>query len=109
MVTFGESVESIPANCFGGNSKIISVIIGSKVKSIGETAFYNCTNLTSVYYQGNKNGWGTISKVNTGLESVAVYYYASSDPYAVDSGLDSSDNYWYYDGDTTTPLVWERH
>ena len=51
-VTFGESVEKIPAYLFYVNSfyrpNIKSVIIGSNVTSIGEMAFYNCTGLTSV-------------------------------------------------------------
>ena len=54
-VTFGDTVEKIPAYLFCVSSssyipKIISVTIGENVNSIGDYAFYNCSGLTSMYY-----------------------------------------------------------
>ena len=54
-VIFGESVKSIPAYLFYTNSSsyapnLVSVTIGSKVESIGSSAFYNCRNLTEINY-----------------------------------------------------------
>ena len=65
-ITFGESVEKIPAYLFYINissysPNIKSVTIGSNVTSIGYSAFYNCTGLTSVYYAGDIAGWCGIS------------------------------------------------
>ena len=54
-VTFGDSVEKIPAYLFDTSNssyspKITSVTIGNSVTSIGERAFYNCSNLTEINY-----------------------------------------------------------
>ena len=52
-VTFGESVEKIPAYLFyvsysSYRPNVKSVLIGSNVTSIGDYAFYDCDGLTSV-------------------------------------------------------------
>ncbi len=53
-VTFGDSVEKIPAYCFYPYSdssyapKITSVVIGDSVTSIGSAAFSGCSSLTSM-------------------------------------------------------------
>ena len=47
-VTFGESVEKIPAYAFEGCTGLTSVTIGDSVTSIGESAFEDCTGLASV-------------------------------------------------------------
>ena len=55
-VTFGDSVEKIPARLFAVNDssryspKITSVTIGDNVTSIGERAFYGCSSLTEINY-----------------------------------------------------------
>ena len=53
VVTFGESVKSIPAHLFYTSSwsyspNLVSVTLGSNVESIGSSAFYNCNNLTEI-------------------------------------------------------------
>ena len=53
-VTFGESVQKIPAYLFYNNysssysPNVKSVVVGDSVTSIGGYAFYNCTSLTEV-------------------------------------------------------------
>ena len=42
---------------YSNTSKVKSVIIGNSVTSIGSYAFYDCTNLASVYYTGDIAGW----------------------------------------------------
>ena len=44
------TVTSIPADFFAGNSNLTSIVIGAGVTSIGERAFQNCYNLTSVTF-----------------------------------------------------------
>ena len=41
-------VTSIPKNAFKNNKKLTSIIIGNNVTSIGDYAFYGCTNLKTV-------------------------------------------------------------
>lgn len=47
-VTFGESVQKIPADAFCDCSGLTSVTMGTGVTSIGDRAFSGCTGLTSV-------------------------------------------------------------
>lgn len=66
-VTFGDSVEKIPAYLFYTNSSsyspnVTGVTIGTGVTSIGYEAFYNCSGLTSVTFE-DPSGW-QVSKTN---------------------------------------------
>ena len=60
---FGNEVESIPANCCSGMSKLTSVTIGNSVTSIGSSAFNGCSGLTSVIWNAktctNSGGFGS--------------------------------------------------
>lgn len=54
-VVFGENVEKVPAYLFEVGSEtaypnITSVLIGSKVKAIGDYAFYHCASIGSVKF-----------------------------------------------------------
>ena len=80
-VTFGESVEKIPASLFSvGNDppsyrpNIKSVTIGSNVTSIGGSAFRNCTGLKSIYYEGDIAGWCGISGLGAVMASGRTLY-----------------------------------
>ena len=57
--TFGDNVESIPANLCRGLSSLTDVTIPENVASIGRNAFYNCLGITSVVWNAKKCGdWG---------------------------------------------------
>ena len=78
-VTFGDSVEKIPAYLFYVSSSsyrpnIKSVTIGNSVTSIGYRAFYNCSGLTSVYYTGDVAGWCGISGLDGVMSSGRILY-----------------------------------
>ena len=64
--TFGEEVESIPDSlCFGMN-KLTSITIPNSVTSIGESAFDECTGLTSVMWNAkNCNNYNFGSNITT--------------------------------------------
>ena len=59
-ITFGDSVEKIPAYLFYTSNScrpnISNVSIGSNVTSIGDLAFYNCTGLTEINYNAKAVG-----------------------------------------------------
>ncbi|MDE6275276.1 MAG: leucine-rich repeat protein, partial [Clostridia bacterium] len=72
----GHNVTAINEKAFysisaGGNgilgiagSKLTSIDIPVSVTSIGDSAFYNCKKLVSIYYGGSMSGWNAISKGN---------------------------------------------
>ena len=54
-VVFGEGVKNIPDNFFSGKTALKSVVLSSSIESIGEKAFYSCTNLDSIVFPDNTN------------------------------------------------------
>jgi hypothetical protein len=60
--------------CFCGSLKSLSM--QNSVNSIGEDAFFMCTDLTDIYYGGSKNNWNatSIDTGNTPLISATVHY-----------------------------------
>ena len=97
MITSGNSIGN---SAFYNCSSLTSVVIGGSVTSIGDWAFVACSSLTSVYYQGTASEWSAISiasNLNYDLTNATRYYYSETEP--TEEG-----NYWHYvDGEVT---VW---
>ena len=95
-VTFGDSVEKIPAYLFYVNyssyrPNIKSVTIGNSVTSIGGSAFYNCTGLieinwnavsvsdfssgSNVFYNAGTAGDGITVTFGDGVEKIPAYAF----------------------------------
>ncbi|MDD6483226.1 MAG: leucine-rich repeat protein [Clostridiales bacterium] len=57
-------------------SNVKSVIIENGVTSIGRSAFDNCSSLTDVYYNGNKEQWQSISigSSNSSLTRATIHF-----------------------------------
>jgi hypothetical protein len=103
-ITIGNSVTSIGSRAFDECYNLTSVTMGNSVKSIGYYAFWNCRSLISVYFKGTAEDWNkiSISGYNNGnLTSATRYYYSETEP--TESG-----NYWHYDTDGVTPVVWKK-
>ena len=101
-ITIPESVTSIDLCVFDGCSGLTSIVIPDSVTRIDNDAFRNCDGLTSVYYTGTEEEWEEIwiSPFNSGLDYATRYYYSATQP--TETG-----NYWHYDTDGVTPVVWE--
>ncbi len=79
---FGDSVQKIPGNLFceeyymgysPTKSKVISIIIGDNITSIGEEAFRGCTSLTSISIPNSVTNIGDYSFSNcTSLTSITI-------------------------------------
>jgi len=107
-VVIGDSVTSIGYRAFEGCDSLTSVVIGDSVTSIGEYAFYYCSSLTRVYYKGTASDWSNISidDYNWTLKNAKRYYYSESAPALNADGTAYDGNYWYYDTDGITPVIW---
>ena len=68
-VEIGKNVKVIPNHFSSNNSVLTSVTISDSVTSIGDYAFYNCNNLTSVNYLGTMDQWEKIVKASQSLGS----------------------------------------
>lgn len=73
------SVTSIVRSAFWGCSNLTSVTIPSSVTSIGSSAFEYCTNLKDVYYPGTEEEWKKISigSWNIPLTTATIHYKAT--------------------------------
>ena len=104
-----DNVISIGEKAFSECSNLSSVTIGNSVIKIDQRAFQECKALNIVYYKGNDNDWKNISINNTGygsdsndpLKNAMRYYYSETAP--TESG-----NYWHYDTDGVTPVIWVK-
>ena len=97
--TIPDSVEAIQAYAIG--SSLQSIVIPTSINWVHEYAFYECNELTTVYYEGS------IESVNSGfistffkqLYNATWYYYREEEP--TEEG-----NFWHYDNDGVTPVIW---
>lgn len=103
-----DGVEKIGAYAFYGFDRMISIIIPESVKSIGESAFEGCLNLSAVYYEGMGAEWSQPAPGSGGIpESAVLYYYSGTEPPLNEAGTDYDGNYWHYDF-FGKPMVWTK-
>ncbi len=70
-----DGVTSIPNSAFCNCTSLTSITIPLSVQSIGKYAFYNCTSITEVNYLGTIKDWCNIEFCNSSSNSL---YYAKS-------------------------------
>ena len=88
----GIKITSIGDSAFRDCSGLTSIMVPYSVTSIGYGAFEGCTWLDKIYYQGAAEDWNKIDIENTyndKLTSATRYYYSAEKPTA-------SGNYWHY-------------
>ncbi|MCC8101131.1 MAG: leucine-rich repeat protein [Clostridiales bacterium] len=97
----GSGVTSIETYAFEHCTALTSVTIPAGVTSIGEWAFYKCTSLATVYYQGTKTAWAsvTVESGNDPLSSATVYYGIAA------CTITLSQSSYTYDGTAKKPAV----
>ncbi len=91
-VIIGEGISEIKQNTFNTAYSLEWIVLGSGVRSIGESAFAGCSDFTAVYHACDRDSYVPI-KVEDGNEaftSALRYYYSATDP-------NSNMVYWHYD------------
>lgn len=91
-------MTTIGYEAFNFCENLTSVTIGSNVTTIGDSAFYNCSNLSRIFYKGSAESWNDIT-FGVNARPGKVYYFTETEP--TDGG-----NYWHYDTDGKTPVIW---
>ena len=101
-ITIPDSVTSIGGSAFRDCDSLTSITIPDSVTSIGDYAFYGCAKLKTVFYAGTEEQWKAIAigSNNSSLTSANRYYYSEERP-------TTTGNYWHYDEDGVTPVIWE--
>ena len=109
-ITIPDNVISIGDRAFDGCSSLTSVTIGNSVTSIGDWAFEYCRSLKTVLYKGTIEQWNKISigVENTNLTNADRYYYSETEPALNSDGTAYDGNYWHYDTDGKTPVIWKK-
>lgn len=107
-VNIGNTVTTIPTYLFSNCSGLTSLIIPDSVTNIGQSAFDGCSNLKTVFYEGTEEQWEAISigSSNSYLTSATRYYYSETEPALNSKGTGYNGNYWHYDTDGTTIVIW---
>lgn len=55
--------------------------------------------MQNIYYYGTKEEWNNVKNNDSKVASVKEYFYSETKP-------TTSGNYWHYDVDGVTPVVW---
>lgn len=77
---------------------------------LNKGAFEDCSSLKTVFYKGTAAQWKKISidSYNGELRNAARYYYSESEPALSSDGTAYDGNYWHYDTDGVTPVIWKK-
>ena len=86
------------------------ITIPDSITSIGDGTFRGCRGLKAVYYKGTAEQQDKISIYcsNNYLTSATRYYYSKNEPALNSDGSAYDGNYWHYDSDGITPVIWKK-
>lgn len=80
----GSKLESIGDSAFTFCSTLESITIPASVSKIGNDAFYNCSSLTAINFAGTKEQWAKVTKGNNWHKEVPATVIICSDDETVD-------------------------
>ena len=97
-------VAEIENELFSGCTSLKYVVLPSEITYIGRDIFKGCSIFEAIYFKGNAQQWSTLDKSKAGevFNDAKVYYYADPMP------EENEGEYWHYDMDEVTPVVWRK-
>ena len=97
-------MKSIAERLFENCTSLKYIILPSGINYIGYNICSGCSVFEAIYYKGDARKWAAIDKSSAGegFNDAKVYYYAAQMPEA------NEGDYWHYDEDEKTPLVWKK-
>lgn len=133
-IVLPDSIEDIGSRAFSGCYRLESVVLGSGISQIGSSvfedcvslkrivlsenirqisggAFANCLSLSEIFYHGTRQAWEEVDVTadNTEWSHATVYYYSEQEPPLGDGQTGYDGNYWHYDDDDVTPVIWNKN
>ena len=105
LLSYG--ITKIGYNCFKDCQYITELYLPSIIKTIETSAFEGC-GVNVIYYDGTSNDWEQIDIQGTNhtLIDAKKYYYSETEPAFNSDGTAYNGNYWHYDTDGVTPIIW---
>lgn len=105
-----EGTLGIAEDAFEDCIGLVNITIPDSVINIGKDAFSGCSSLTTVFYAGTEEQWKAISigSDNSRLTSATRYYYSETEPALNSDGTGYDGNYWHYDTDGVTIIIWKK-
>ena len=107
-IVIGSNVTAIKSSTFNNCKNLTDIVVGKNVTIIDSKAFYSCSKLTNVYYKGTNEDWSkiTVGSNNSSLTYAMIYYYSKSEPELDVDETSYDGNYWHFDIDGKTPVIW---
>ena len=72
-IVIPDSVTSIDHWAFQYCTGLTSATIGNGVKSISRYAFWDCASLKDIYFNGTKDQWNIIKKIDSGIKNCTIH------------------------------------
>ncbi len=98
-VNIPDSVTHIESNAFSDCKNLRTVVVSNSINSIDDFVFYNCSNF-NIFFKGTSSEWTLITSEEFRLDRAVIRFYSEVKP------SENVDNYWHYDTDGVTPVVW---
>ena len=72
-IVIPDSVTSIDHWAFQYCTGLTSATIGNGVKNISRYAFWDCASLKDIYFNGTKDQWNVIKKIDSGIKNCTIH------------------------------------
>lgn len=96
-----KGVKEIGPDAFT-NSSLSTIVLPDSIEKIGEFAL-KLAKLTNIYFFGTADQWSIIQKTSDDYDNITIFYYIKNEnDVPTDGG-----NYWHYDTDGKTPIIWK--